>query len=74
MNAAEVNQILDAYAKLSIQCRCGLWRPRLRDPGDEMVLETAVNGAANRLVTFNERHLAAASGEFGITALRPRDM
>jgi len=51
-----------------------LWRPRLKDPADEMVLETAVNGVADRLVTFNERHLAAAAREFGITVLRPRDM
>jgi hypothetical protein len=26
-----------------------LWRPQLRDPGDEMVLETAVNGASRRV-------------------------
>jgi predicted nucleic acid-binding protein len=26
-----------------------LWRPQLRDPGDEMVLETAVNGRANAI-------------------------
>jgi len=32
-----------------------LWRPQLRDPADEMVLETAVNGRADLLVTFNER-------------------
>jgi predicted nucleic acid-binding protein len=32
-----------------------LWRPQLRDPGDEMVLETAVNGQADTLVTFNVR-------------------
>jgi predicted nucleic acid-binding protein len=28
------------------------WRPQLRDPSDEMVLETAVNGRANLLITF----------------------
>ena len=38
-----------------------------------MVLETAVNGEADRLVTFNLRHLAAAAREFGIRALLPRD-
>jgi predicted nucleic acid-binding protein len=43
-----------------------LWRPRLKDPADEMVLETAVNGAADFLVTFNERHLGAAAREFGM--------
>jgi len=31
-----------------------------------MVLETAVNGAADFLVTFNERHLGAAAREFGM--------
>src|SRR4051812_21458839 len=30
-----------------------LWRPQLRDPNDEMVLEAAVNGRADALVTFN---------------------
>ena len=32
----------------------------LRDPDDEMVLETAANGRADRLLTFNERHFAGA--------------
>ena len=32
-----------------------LWRPQLRDAGDEMVLEAAVNGRADALVTFNVR-------------------
>ena len=31
------------------------WRPQLRDPADEMVFETAVNGNADALVTFNRR-------------------
>lgn len=30
-----------------------LWRPQLRDPADEMVLETALNGRAHGLVTLN---------------------
>jgi putative PIN family toxin of toxin-antitoxin system len=34
-----------------------LWRPQLRDAGDEMVLEAAVNGRADALVTFNVRDL-----------------
>ena len=71
----EVNQILDAYAKAATPVYLRfLWRPRLKDPADEMVLETAVNGSADRLITFNERHLAVAAGEFGIKVLRPVDM
>jgi putative PIN family toxin of toxin-antitoxin system len=32
-----------------------LWRPMLHDPNDEMVLEVAVNGRADAIVTFNLR-------------------
>jgi predicted nucleic acid-binding protein len=28
---------------------------QLRDPGDELVLEAAVNGHANAIVTFNQK-------------------
>lgn len=29
------------------------WRPQVRDPSDEMVLEAAINGRADALVTYN---------------------
>ena len=47
-----------------------LWRPQLPDPGDEMVLETAVNGRADVLVTHNERDFVGAES-FGVTVLTP---
>lgn len=47
-----------------------LWRPQLRDPADEHVLEAAVNGHADAIVTFNHRHFRAAA-RFGIAVLRP---
>ena len=49
-----------------------LWRPQLRDPNDEMVLETAVNGQANAIVTFNMKAFGEAPGRFGIELLLPR--
>ena len=49
------------------------WRPQLRDPGDEMVLETAINGQADLLVTFNLRDYGDAPQRFGIQAVRPVD-
>lgn len=72
LTASEVNEILDAVAKVAnpVPLRF-LWRPRLKDPADEMVLETAVNGGADWLVTFNVRHLADAAREFGIRVGRP---
>jgi putative PIN family toxin of toxin-antitoxin system len=48
-----------------------LWRPRLRDPDDDMVLEAAVNGRADAIVTFNVRHFAEVVDEFGIELLTP---
>ena len=45
-----------------------LWRPQLRDADDEMVLETAANGGADALVTFNLADLAGAAVRFGICA------
>jgi predicted nucleic acid-binding protein len=48
-----------------------LWRPRLKDPADEMVLETAIDGRADRLVTFDLRHLKAAAEEFAIMTITP---
>jgi predicted nucleic acid-binding protein len=72
--AAEVNEILDAIASVVTPVLLRfLWRPRLKDPADEMVLETAVNGEADRLITFNLRHLAEAADEFGVRAVLPRE-
>ena len=47
------------------------WRPQLRDPGDEMVFETAINGHADAIVTFNSRDYGETPGIFGIELLLP---
>ena len=47
-----------------------LWRPQLRDPADEMVLETALNGRAEALVTFNVDDFASAR-RFALPVLTP---
>jgi len=50
-----------------------IWRPQLRDPGDELVLEAAVNGQADAIVTFNLRDFDAAPSSFGIALLTPAE-
>jgi putative PIN family toxin of toxin-antitoxin system len=47
-----------------------LWRPQLGDVADEMVLETAINGQADCIVTFNTRHFAPAA-RFGLETIWP---
>lgn len=49
-----------------------LWRPWLRDPKDDMVLELAVASNSQYIVTYNIRdfkHIAS----FGIQAIKPAD-
>jgi putative PIN family toxin of toxin-antitoxin system len=72
LTANEVNSILDAIAAIAepVTFRF-LWRPQLQDPSDEMVLETAVDGSADYLATFNLRHLLEPSALFGIRAAVP---
>ena len=50
-----------------------LWRPQLHDPADEMVLETAINGRAAAIVTFNRRDFGATPMRFGIDVLTPAE-
>jgi len=47
-----------------------LWRPGLRDPGDDMVLETAVAASADFIVTHNIKDFAGAEC-FGIPIVTP---
>jgi len=51
-----------------------VWRPQLRDPGDELVLESAVNGHAEAIVTFNTRDFGVVPRRFGIAVLLPVEM
>ena len=61
--------------------RCGAgdragaaWGDRLADPNDEMVLETAVNGRADALVTHNVRDFAKGAARFGLRVLQPGEL
>jgi putative PIN family toxin of toxin-antitoxin system len=74
LRPSEAVTFLDALASLVEPVEAYfLWRPSLRDPSDEMVLETAVNGRADGLVTFNLRDFGRVPQRFGIELLLPRD-
>jgi len=71
LSTRELSELIDAIAAVAIPVSISyLWRPMLRDPDDELVLETAVNGNANLLLTFNERDFAGA-WSFGPIISRP---
>lgn len=48
-----------------------LWRPQLRDMADEMVLETALNGRADVLVTLNGADFSPAADHFRLSVWTP---
>lgn len=49
-----------------------LWRPHLRDPSDEMVLEVAVKGNCDFIITYNTVDYDGVE-QFGIKTLNARE-
>jgi predicted nucleic acid-binding protein len=42
------------------------WRPQMRDVDDEMVLDAAINGKADRIVTHNVKDFVSAAARFNL--------
>ena len=75
LSVAEVDVVLNVLVARAERIETSYrWRPQLRDAGDELVLETAVNGRAEALVTFNERDFVAAAPRFGLDLIGPKDL
>jgi putative PIN family toxin of toxin-antitoxin system len=69
---AEVAEILDALAGLCVPVVFDYnWRPSGAHADDELVVETAVNGHADAVATFNVKVMGAAAATFGFQVLRP---
>jgi predicted nucleic acid-binding protein len=74
LTAEEVGAILDGLVAVGEADRLSFrWRPVLPDPDDDMVVETAVNGRADALVTFNRRHFAVVGDRFGTEVVPPAE-
>ena len=70
-----IDAVLDALAGLIEPVEVHFaWRPQLRDASDELVLEAAVNGRADALVTYNIRDFVAAAPRFDLSVLAPADL
>jgi putative PIN family toxin of toxin-antitoxin system len=75
LSQSETRVFLDALAHMVEEVEAHfLWRGRLRDANDDMVLDAAINGRADTIVTFNRRDYGSVPEEFGISLRAPRDV
>lgn len=72
LSFSEVGELIDLICARGIEIHMARsWRPMLRNPDDEMVLETAINGQADAVVTFNGADFAGVPGLFKLEVLTP---
>ncbi len=72
LSETEIEQVFNVLAALAEPVETHFqWRPQLRDAADEMVLEAAVNGQADAIITFNLRDFSIVPERFGIELLKP---
>lgn len=69
----DIEAYIDYLCSIAIRTKIYyLWRPCLRDPGDEMILEAAVASRCDYIVTFNKKDFVG-SERFGILAVTPKE-
>ena len=73
LDSEQIDSILDYFlSKSSIREIFYLWRPYLKDPKDDLVLEVAVESKSKYIVTFNKRDFKGCD-KFGIQAVTPQE-
>ncbi len=73
LSKSEIGDVLDFHCSVARHHEIFfLWRPFLKDPHDDLVLELAVKAGCRFIVTFNERDFVGCE-QFGIQPITPRD-
>ena len=71
LSTADVQDIIDYICSVAVRQEIFyLWRPALRDAGDDLVLEVAVAANCDAIVTHNVRDFAGIE-RFGLELLTP---
>jgi predicted nucleic acid-binding protein len=73
LNRNEVDDLINFYCAVGVPHEIFfLWRPFLRDPKDEMVLELTVKVGCESIITYNTRDFAGVE-QFGLKLLKPSE-
>lgn len=73
LTKSDLSDILDYICMVSNQHEIFfLWRPTLRDPKDDMILELAVASESQFIVTFNQKDFSGIE-QFGLKTLTPKE-
>ncbi|HZT79069.1 MAG TPA: putative toxin-antitoxin system toxin component, PIN family [Gemmataceae bacterium] len=69
----DIEDILDYLCRVAHRQRVFyLWRPSLKDPADDMLLELAVAAGCEGIITWNVRDFQGAD-RFGVRVLTPKE-
>ena len=75
LNRGEILELIEALEAFSEPVEVLIKnRPLTSDPDDDMVMDLAINGGAEALVTGNTKHFASAGKRFGIPVLSPTEL
>jgi predicted nucleic acid-binding protein len=75
LEALDVRAVLDALVGRAVRVHFDFrHRPVARDPNDDFVIETAINGGADTIVTFNMADMLSGAMRFGIKVVKPGEM
>jgi putative PIN family toxin of toxin-antitoxin system len=73
LSESDIDDIIDYICEVAnLRKVFYLWRPILKDPKDDMVLELAVAASCDFIVTFNQRDFQGAE-KFGLQVIAPKE-
>jgi putative PIN family toxin of toxin-antitoxin system len=73
LNENDVKDIIDYMCSTGISVKVYfLWRPFLKDVDDDMILELAVSGGCDSIVTYNVKDFKNVEKVFGIKVVTPK--
>ncbi len=75
LNSGEISELIETLESVAHPVEISTkTRPLSSDPNDDMVLDIAINGNADAVITANTKHFKTAANSFGIAVLSPSEL